>query len=94
MQDNSVVTHVQDVAEGRQTDYHFSSEDVLYFKDKVVVLDDSELRQLILTEAHSSPFFMHPGSTKMYRDLRADYYWVGLKKDVAEFFSRCMVVRE
>ncbi|KAK8617479.1 hypothetical protein V6N13_080395 [Hibiscus sabdariffa] len=34
---------------------------------------------------------MHPGSTKMYRDLKGEYYWVGLKKDVAEFVSKCMV---
>ncbi|KAK8560261.1 hypothetical protein V6N12_013061 [Hibiscus sabdariffa] len=34
---------------------------------------------------------MHPGSTKMYRDLKDEYYWVGLKKDVAEFVSKCMV---
>ncbi|KAK9020566.1 hypothetical protein V6N11_010586 [Hibiscus sabdariffa] len=34
---------------------------------------------------------MHPGSTKMYRDLKCEYYWVGLKKDVTEFVSKCMV---
>ncbi|KAL4325990.1 hypothetical protein GQ457_11G026580 [Hibiscus cannabinus] len=59
--------------------------------DRIVVPDDGELRQIILTEAHSSPFSMHPGSTKMYRDLKDEYYWVGLKKDVAEFESKCMV---
>ncbi|KAL4323314.1 hypothetical protein GQ457_11G026620 [Hibiscus cannabinus] len=56
----------------------------------IVVPDDGELRQTILTEAHSSPFSMHPGSMKMYRDLKDEYYWVGLKKDVAEFVSKCM----
>ncbi|GMI67547.1 hypothetical protein HRI_000424000 [Hibiscus trionum] len=34
---------------------------------------------------------MHPGSTKMYRDLKDEYYWLGLKKDVAEYVSKCMV---
>ncbi|KAL4378458.1 hypothetical protein GQ457_02G023120 [Hibiscus cannabinus] len=63
----------------------------LCFKDRIVVPDDSKLRQTILTEAHSSPFAMHPGSTKMYRDLKGEYYWVRLKKDVAEFVSKCMV---
>ncbi|KAL4376493.1 hypothetical protein GQ457_02G033130 [Hibiscus cannabinus] len=43
-------------------------------QDRIVVPDDSELRQTILTEAHSSPFAMHPGSTKMYRDLKAELY--------------------
>ncbi|KAL4340132.1 hypothetical protein GQ457_08G027320 [Hibiscus cannabinus] len=58
--------------------------------NRIVVPDDGELRQTILTEAHSSPFSMHPGSTKMYRDLKGEYYYVGLKKDVAEFVSKCM----
>ncbi|KAK9010290.1 hypothetical protein V6N11_036801 [Hibiscus sabdariffa] len=57
----------------------------------IVVPDNGELRQTILTEAHSSPFSMYPGSTKMYRDLKGGYYWVGLKKYVAEFVSKCMV---
>ncbi|KAL5786007.1 hypothetical protein ACOSQ2_008399 [Xanthoceras sorbifolium] len=33
---------------------------------------------------------MHPGSTKMYRDLRTQYWWSGLKRDVIEFVNRCM----
>ncbi|KAL4340238.1 hypothetical protein GQ457_08G028370 [Hibiscus cannabinus] len=85
LRDRAMAAHVQDIAEGKPTDFRFRDEGVLCFKDRIVVPDDSELRQTILTEAHSSPFAMHPGSTKMYRDLKGDYYWVGLKKDVSEF---------
>ena len=56
-----------------------------------MVPDDQELRQAILVEAHTSPFAMHPGSVKMYRDLKSVYFWVGLKRDVTEFVSRCIV---
>ncbi|KAK9034361.1 hypothetical protein V6N11_050528 [Hibiscus sabdariffa] len=91
LQDSAVAAHVQDIAEGKPTDFRFREEGVLCFKDMIVVPDDGELRQTILTEAHTSPFSMHPGSTKMYRDLKDKYYWVGLKKDVAEFVSKCMV---
>ncbi|GJS92017.1 putative reverse transcriptase domain-containing protein [Tanacetum coccineum] len=31
--------------------------------------------EVVLTEAHSSPFFIHPGSTKMYRDLKQNFWW-------------------
>ncbi|KAL4282674.1 hypothetical protein GQ457_16G021220 [Hibiscus cannabinus] len=89
--DRAIAAHVQDIAEGKPTEFRFRDEGVLCFKDRIVVPDDSELRRTILTEAHSSPFAMHPGSTKMYRDLKGEYYWVGLKKDVAEFVSKCMV---
>ncbi|KAK8648813.1 hypothetical protein V6N13_129555 [Hibiscus sabdariffa] len=91
LQDSAMAAHVQDIAEGKPTEFRFRDEDVLCFKDRIVVSDNGELRQTILTEAHSSPFSMHPSSTKMYRDLKGEYYWVGLKKDVAEFVSKCMV---
>ncbi|KAL4383820.1 hypothetical protein GQ457_15G019280 [Hibiscus cannabinus] len=89
--DRAIAAHVQDITEGKPTDFRFRDEGVLCFKVRIVVPDDSELRRTILTEAHSSPFAMHPRSTKMYRDLKGEYYWVGLKKDVAEFVSKCMV---
>ncbi|KAK8521849.1 hypothetical protein V6N12_066431 [Hibiscus sabdariffa] len=91
LRDRAMAAHVQDITEGKPTDFRFRDEGVLCFKDRIVVPDDSKLRRTILTEAHSSPFAMHPGSTKMYRDLKGEYYWVGLKKDVAEFVSKCMV---
>ncbi|KAJ9563166.1 hypothetical protein OSB04_008326 [Centaurea solstitialis] len=37
-----------------------------------------EARQTLLEEAHKSKFSIHPGATKMYRDLRTDYWWPGL----------------
>ncbi|GJT68591.1 putative nucleotidyltransferase, ribonuclease H [Tanacetum coccineum] len=36
-----------------------------------------------MTEAHSSPFTIHPGSTKMYRDLKQYFWWNVMKQDVA-----------
>ena len=45
----------------------------------------------IMEEAHSSAYAMHPGSTKMYHTLREYYWWRGMKKDVAEFVSRCLI---
>ncbi|XP_016755247.1 uncharacterized protein [Gossypium hirsutum] len=52
---------------------------------------DEDLRQLILTEAHSSPYAIHPDENKMYQDLRVLYWWPGVKKDVADFVARCLV---
>ena len=42
---------------------------VLWFRDRLVVLKDKELRNQILGEAHSSKLSIHPGSSKMYQDL-------------------------
>ena len=47
------------------------------------------LREQILEEAHSSQHFIHPGATKMYCDFREVYWWDNLKRDIAEFVSKC-----
>ena len=52
------------------------------------------LKELILQEAHNSPYAMHPGSTKMYRTLRPHYWWSGMKRDIAEFVARCLVCQQ
>ena len=43
---------------------------VLWFESCLVVLKNHDLRKQILDEAHLSKFSIHPGSTKMYQDLR------------------------
>ena len=48
------------------------------------------LREMILREFHHSPLAVHPGGTKMYHDLRRQFWWPGMKKDVALFVSRCL----
>ena len=45
----------------------------LYYKDRVCIPSDSELKKAILEEAHNGFFAMHLGSTKMYQDLKVSY---------------------
>ncbi|KAJ9542679.1 LOW QUALITY PROTEIN: hypothetical protein OSB04_029185 [Centaurea solstitialis] len=47
-------------------------------------------RQILLEEAHKSKFSIHPGATKMYRDLRTGYWWPGIKRDVAHYVESCL----
>lgn len=37
---------------------------------------------------------MHPGTTKMYQDLKKYYWWPGMKRDIAEFLSRCLTCQK
>nr|GEV84101.1 putative reverse transcriptase domain-containing protein [Tanacetum cinerariifolium] len=41
------------------------------------------LRTLIMNEAHSTKYYVHPGADKMYYDLQDLYWWPGMKKDIA-----------
>jgi hypothetical protein len=54
--------------------FHKDSKGVLWFKDRLVVPKNPELRQKILDEAHLSKISVHPNSNKMYHDLRS-LYW-------------------
>ena len=42
-------------------------------------------RKTLMDESYKSKFSIHPGATKMYRDLREAYWWHGMKNDVARF---------
>ncbi|GKB01066.1 putative reverse transcriptase domain-containing protein [Tanacetum coccineum] len=43
-----------------------------------------------MDEAHMSKYSVHPGADKMYYDLRDRYWWRGMKKDIAEYVSKCL----
>ncbi|GJR63778.1 putative reverse transcriptase domain-containing protein [Tanacetum coccineum] len=43
-----------------------------------------------MNEAHKSKYSIHPGADKMYYDLRDRYWWPGMKKDIAEYVSKCL----
>ncbi|KAA3473973.1 ty3-gypsy retrotransposon protein [Gossypium australe] len=58
----------------------------LYDDDLVLAeLKNSELIQLILNKADNSRLTIHPGSTKMYNDLKQFYWWHGMKRDISDF---------
>jgi hypothetical protein len=65
------------------------SKGVLWFEDRLVVPRNPELRKKILDEAHLSKFSMHPGSNKMYHDLRSLYWWTRMKREIANYISEC-----
>ncbi|KAL4026703.1 hypothetical protein IC575_015142 [Cucumis melo] len=68
------------VETGQGEDFSISADDGLMFEGRLCVPEDSAVKTELLTEAHSSPFTMHPGSTKMYQDLRSVYWWRGMKR--------------
>ncbi|KAL0532570.1 hypothetical protein IC582_031294 [Cucumis melo] len=79
---------------GQAVEFSISSDGGLLFEKRLCVPSDSAVKTELLSEAHSSPFSMHPGSTKMYQDLKRVYWWRNMKREVAEFVSRCLVCQQ
>ena len=87
--DPELVKIMQKVEKGVIPNFSMT-EGVLRFKDRLCVADHPELRKELLQESHNSTFSTHPRSTKMYRDLRTHYWWPGMKRDIAEYVTRCL----
>ncbi|KAA0056300.1 pol protein [Cucumis melo var. makuwa] len=79
---------------GQAVEFSISSDGGLLFERRLCVPSDGAVKTELLSEAHSSPFSMHPGSTKMYQDLKRVYWWRNMKREVAEFVSRCLVCQQ
>ena len=92
MQDEKLAKEVNKIMKGEvEENFSISQDGMLTMKGRVCVPDVKELRKMIMEEAHCSTYAMHPGSTKMYRTIKENYWWSGMKRDVTEFVSRCLV---
>ncbi|KAK1694553.1 hypothetical protein QYE76_011250, partial [Lolium multiflorum] len=49
----------------------------------------SELKQVILKEAHDTLYSIHPGGTKMYQDLKEQFWWHGMKREIGSYIAKC-----
>ncbi|GJR83872.1 putative reverse transcriptase domain-containing protein [Tanacetum coccineum] len=66
------------------------SDGTLCFKDRSWIPLYGVIRDLIMYELHKSKYFIHPGSDKMYLDLKKLYWWPNMKKDIALYVSKCL----
>jgi hypothetical protein len=66
---------------------------IIWFNNCLVVPKNDEVRQQILDEAHLSRYSIHPGSTKMYQDLKQHYWWTKMKIEIARYLVRCDTCR-
>jgi hypothetical protein len=69
--------------------FHTDHQGVLLFNNRIVVPKNRQLRKQILDEAHLSKFSIHPGSTKIYQDLRRNLWWTRMKREIAKYVSEC-----
>ena len=79
-----------EVQQGKLAEFVVDEEGVLRLGTRLCVPDVDDLRKELLKEVHYSAYSVHPSSTKMYHTLKDTYWWNGMKKDVAEFVTKCL----
>ncbi|KAB2611825.1 S ribonuclease [Pyrus ussuriensis x Pyrus communis] len=86
---------IQAREQGRRRDLRVRDSDgMLMLEGRMFVPNVVDLKKEILDEAHISAYAMHPGATKMYHTIRPFYYWPGMKREIAEYVSRCAICQQ
>jgi hypothetical protein len=68
--------------------------DSLWYKDRLYLFKNSQLKQKVLLELHTSPVGGHSGFLKTYHRVKKDLFWDGLKTDVQRFVAECLVCQQ
>ncbi|KAM0044346.1 putative nucleotidyltransferase, Ribonuclease H [Helianthus debilis subsp. tardiflorus] len=66
------------------------SDGIYYIMERVWIPLFGDLRELVMDEAHKSRYSIHPGSDKMYQDLKVLYWWPNMKAIIAIYVSKCL----
>jgi hypothetical protein len=77
------------IRDNKTSDFSEDSQGTLWLGKRICVPNQKPIKESILREAHDSAYSIHPGSTKMYKDLKTHYWWYGMKRDIVEYVSLC-----
>jgi hypothetical protein len=75
------------IKENKTSDFIEDDHGTLWLISQICIPNRKSIRELIVWEAHDSTYSIHPGSTKMYKDLKTKYWWHSKKRDIAEYVS-------
>jgi hypothetical protein len=89
LEDEKVQEIKRNIKEEKSPGFSEDDEGVLWYKGRICLPNVKELKYKILHEAHESAYSIHLGGNKMYHDLKATYWWYGMKRDVAEYVTLC-----
>jgi hypothetical protein len=79
----------EQMKEGKAEDYRIDQQGTVWLKERICVPQDKTLLEQIMREAHDLRYSIHPGSTKMYKDLKTRYWWKDMRRDIAHYVACC-----
>ncbi|GKC47421.1 reverse transcriptase domain-containing protein [Tanacetum coccineum] len=66
------------------------ADETLCLRNRSWIPSYGDLRALVMHESHKSKYSIHPGSDKMYQDLKKLYWWPNMKAEIATYVSKCL----
>ena len=75
---------------GMDKNLETKSNGIRYFMDRIWIPKFGGFREIVMDEAHKTRYSIHPGSDKMYLDLKKLYWWQNMKAEIATYVSKCL----
>jgi hypothetical protein len=79
----------QRIESGEAQCFRQDADGVLWFDERLVVPKDFEVHRKIMDKAHCSWYSIHPETNKMYQDLKKNFWWTRMKREIAKYVSEC-----
>ena len=66
------------------------SDGARYLVNRIWIPKFGDYKEVFMNEAHKTRYSIHPGSDKMYLDLKKLYWWPNMKDEIATFVGKCL----
>ncbi|XP_070056559.1 uncharacterized protein [Nicotiana tomentosiformis] len=86
-EDSTLVQLREGIQQRKITSFEIGGDGALRYQGRLCVPNVAGLREKIMIEIHQSRYSIHPGSTKIYHDIKELYWWDNMKKSIVEFVA-------
>jgi hypothetical protein len=96
VKDEKIQEIKHNIKEEKSSRFSEDEQGVLCYKGRICVPNVKELKNNILHEAHEFVYSIHLGGKKIYHNLKATYWWYGMKRNIAEYvalYNNCQRVK-
>ena len=69
--------------------YKLETDGIILYNNRVYIPNVQSLKLAILREMHNVPYAGHPRYQKTVATVKSHYFWLGMKKEIAAYITRC-----
>ena len=80
LEDSWIQIRKEEISKEPKADWTIGADEGLRMKGRLVMPASAELKRELFDEAHRTQYTVHPGTTKMYKDLKRHFWWSGMRR--------------